>query len=504
MTVPVRVVVALLLVGISWALITPPSGAPDEDSHYVRMVGLGEGQLTGTPVPVGALPADYPMLRPGYPVERVNRESGMYRIPGRAAPVEPCNRFVPAKPFDCPAPPARTGTITARSYHARVLPTSYVLPAVVSRLGSTTTAKVYLGRLAFLLQAALFMLVTAEALGPVIGRFWPGVALLVLRATPLATFLAGTISPSGTEIAAQVACAAALLRWLWGGDRRWLWLSAGTAGVATMTRDLGYLVVPAIVVLAVVAQPDRRAAVRRITARASWPLPVAVAAGSAASLAWRLAVQPRVRFAALSARVVKISLRDDVSMVTDSVGRLGWLDVRLARRWGLLWLALAGVVLVAGCWRRRRAVVQTVVAALAWMAMNVLLLLAIRPTGFTVQARFSFGLGVAGLVTVAAAAARHAPRAPSHRSRHWVVAAALVVATVHAAAFWTMARRHAVGTRGSWWLTGARWSPPLGWPVTATVAAAACVSIVALAIDRGVEVTDPGAGPDGRARPAPR
>ena len=46
---PWLVFLSYALLMASWIVGNPPYGGPDEWSHYLRAVGLGHGQLLGTP-----------------------------------------------------------------------------------------------------------------------------------------------------------------------------------------------------------------------------------------------------------------------------------------------------------------------------------------------------------------------------------------------------------------------------------------------------------------------
>ena len=45
--VPALFGVFLLLIGVAWALATPPGAGPDEPAHYVKAMGVGGGDLYG-------------------------------------------------------------------------------------------------------------------------------------------------------------------------------------------------------------------------------------------------------------------------------------------------------------------------------------------------------------------------------------------------------------------------------------------------------------------------
>ena len=59
-----RLVIGLSLLGIAWLFGNPPFAAPDERDHFVRVLGIANGQLVGAPAPkarIGWVPARDPL-----------------------------------------------------------------------------------------------------------------------------------------------------------------------------------------------------------------------------------------------------------------------------------------------------------------------------------------------------------------------------------------------------------------------------------------------------------
>jgi hypothetical protein len=231
------VVAVLFLLGLSWVLGAAPSSSADEDSHYIRMVGLSRGDVVGRDVPIDT-PADGYTRHSGRQLQRLNVESGIYHLSPGELPADPCNRFRPAQPFVC-APRTPSATNEIRSYHARTLPMSYVIPALLSRLGTGTASKLVLGRLGFLVQACALLVVAFVACGRWLRRSPWAVGCVLTAMTPLAVYEFGVLAPSGTEFAAVVSFTAALWRALHDDEPRWWWLASALGAVAVLSRDTG-------------------------------------------------------------------------------------------------------------------------------------------------------------------------------------------------------------------------------------------------------------------------
>jgi hypothetical protein len=480
--VAIGLVATFFLVGVAWLVSNPPGAAPDEDSHYVRMVGLSYGHPLG-----GSLPQDAD-LGPtfnhfvGDARARLTAEAGSFWLPGSAPPPHPCNAFRADQPYDCAPPPTTAGHIHAISMHARTLPGSYLLPAALSRLAHSTNGKLYLGRFGYLLQDTALWALAVIAARRRLGRQRPEVyAALILSFTPLLAFQMGQLSPTGTEAMAVLAFTTWLLDALVAPDRARVWGVCVLAGVAAWSRDLGVPLVLAIaVIIAVVCRNQVRTLGRRVGAWALLPVAGAVVA-TAGAVTWRLALQYPIGSPNATLVRVRAALTSLKSIVPDSVGLVGWLDVQadpLVRR---LWaIALAGVVIRLALRRFGWALTVGVFAAF-YVALNVYLRLVLTTIGFGVQPRYTVVLaGVAVLVAsaafpVAAATGRNVV------GRVALVGAALFAAIGHASMYLVNAQRHAHGLNASpISFRHTAWHPPVGWPASLGLCALACLCVAAL------------------------
>jgi hypothetical protein len=449
----------ILVIGLAWLWCTPPSDGQDEASHYVRMVGLSQGSLFGEAIDRDAPITDHFTNTPSVAASRrLNLESGTYRLPARAAPASACNQFVGGRPYDCPeAAPSNS----ARSFHARSLPTSYALPAVMSKLGTTTIAKSTLGRLGYLLQAVALLTLAGRAVAPVVQRRGYSFSLIALAVTPLATYQLATLSPSGTEWAAALAFAATFVRVLHDPRRRWIAACAATAVIATLTRDLGIVLVPMTAVIVVSAHAERAMAAVRAPRRIA-PLIACVVAASVVAVAWRILVQAPSGTPEVSMSVAVAIVKHIASLSLFSVGRVGWLVTSSGLVVSVVWTAVGAVTVwraVAGTRRRLFALLAT---GCCWVLLNAFLEASLRPTGFGVQARYALPILSVGLLAIATVAP---VRLPSPRSeRRTLLVCGVLNAVGHLTCMVTMIVRHTQGLWHGWPFTDPAWTPPVGWP----------------------------------------
>jgi hypothetical protein len=428
MSIPAAVVGLFVVLGLCWAITTPPGGGVDEPSHYVRMVGLAQDDLFGDPIPLDTPFGDLT----GDQLVRVNSEGGLYLLPGTKREPTACNVFDVQIAYSCAPNPVTAEPQVHPSYHARYLPGSYLLPALFSRLGDTTWKTLVAGRVGFVVQNAVLLWVAALALAGWARRYrtvstGPAV-VLALSITPLLMFLSGTLSPSSTEILGVAACAAAMLRAFRDGSSRWLWTATACGAVAAWSRDLGGpAVVLAVIVVAMLEPGSReRWRERRSSDMAAWSV-LALPMDGVAELLWTVLLVVGVAMAA----------------------------VRLQPRARAV---AAGLVLV-------------------YVLVGVVLSSSMHASGFGLQGRY--------LLPVAAVLVMVLVGYGSTGSLHWGwVRVALVVAAIgQFSTLLVSAQRNAIGLNGSAIdFARAAWTPPSGWWVWLVAAALACVGLAALGL----------------------
>jgi hypothetical protein len=337
---------------------------------------------------------------------------------------------------------------------------------VVAAFATDVRRALYVARTINLLECLVLVALGLRLLGSK-----PAVMLGAgLALTPMALFSFGTYSSSGPEIAAAFCHVAALLRLRRSEETPpELWPVLLTSGVVlTTTRSLGpgWLALLDMGFIVVVGWSTVR---RLVVAGGRWGrayLPVVVTA-SATTFAWQLLVQPRPpQKARLIGEFVTRAWLDLGYQYRQQVGVLGWRDVMLPhgayRLWTVVLLALLASAVVLS---RRGWLLVGVHALICIGAMMVITVFVAYPIGGSSQGRWTLPFAISLPLVAGELIAQDSKRCP--RFRRWSPAIGLsLLAAVHVVAFWTAARRNAVGVGGPvQFLTHSLWSPPLGWMV---------------------------------------
>ncbi|HEX4775671.1 MAG TPA: DUF2142 domain-containing protein, partial [Acidimicrobiia bacterium] len=195
-----RVVGGLFLVtwllGASWALATPVTGAPDEPAHIARAASVVRGQIVPSATVVDS--------------EGVLRDSA--RVPETLAfPSPPC--FAHTGSLSCLEPVTGRGDVLVEvpSAAGRYDPAYYAFVGVPT-LVRPGEATVYVMRLLTAGLVACLLTLGVVACCELQEPRW-AIAGLALAVTPMTLFLAGSVNPSAVETAAAVALWATLLAW---------------------------------------------------------------------------------------------------------------------------------------------------------------------------------------------------------------------------------------------------------------------------------------------------
>jgi hypothetical protein len=502
---PWLVFLSYALLMASWIVANPPFGGPDEWSHYLRAVGLGHGQLLGTGSGrEGAMVIVGPTRPPSLDEKTYQDElawvaqntrkvhipagltPGWFRCPYQTDPAVSARCLNNAPPLDQPG--------DWFNPTATYQPLPYLVPAAISWLDIgpdhlsrlMRAGKALVGLL--LLGAAVFLLWNAEArLVSFTG--------LVVGVTPMAVFLAATLNPSGLEIMSAVAFSSALIRLTRDEtDRRsarWAWTVGAVSGaVLALSRTQGP--VWAVLCLAtIVPIGGVREFLRKALEHRWWSAPASIAVVVAVLLnrLWERVYGPQLPFDA-TPLVASISqgIAQLPAVLREQVGVFNYLEVSMPLLayglWGALAVALVTAALLVGSRRQR---VHLLLSAAAALTLPVLLVATtMRHTGFGLQGRYvlSFSLVVpllAGEILV-----RRFDRLRALDARQLFLPFALVAGFVQLVAWWTNARRFAVGIRGPYWFVpAAEWSPPLGWwPWLLLAVAGMCLLMATPLFDR--------------------
>lgn len=453
---------SFFLLGFAWLWATPPGGGVDETSHYVRVVGLAHGQLIGSDVE-----SNRPLAHLNeYQLERVNAEAGRFRIPGRSPAPSDCHVLDASQPFNCEQTPAVDGTIEEVSLHGRSLPGSYFIPAAFARFGNGMWSTLMLARFGMLVQNTALFAAVVWALRAVRKQdhtFSAASAVtLGLTVTPVLAFLAGTMSPSATEILAVAAFTSVLIASGRSKSMAALWAAAVLAVIASWSRDLGG---PAIVIASasvLLLEPDLRRWFRHEGAKKWFPVGLG-ALGVVSSQVWQSLMKHPLapEFGSISQVWQDVYLT--VTTLRDAVGLGGWLNTRMDPLLETMWV-LVWVVAFVAMLRRVSARTRQVVAAhgVALVVISVFVIASQRAGGFGTQGRYLLPF-VAVSVIVLATAPHDASVVNRVVSRRGAALFGSFLALGHGSAFLMAAHRHARGLSEPIDFGRAVWSPVGGW-----------------------------------------
>jgi hypothetical protein len=174
------------------------------------------------------------------------------------------------------------------------------------------------------------------------------------------------------------------------------------------------------------------------------------------------------------------------SILGEFIGNFGYLNVPLSPSVEWLW-ALAAAVLLGLAVGVGRAAARVAIAGAVLIAVAFPIYLfaaSLRFTGFGLQGRYTLPVAIVIPLVAAEAMRRGRARLPATLPAALLAAVALIAGAVQLIAWWTNAQRYAVGAGGPTWFLGvAQWSPPVGWPVWATVAVVASLLLAVFWIE---------------------
>lgn len=463
--------VGFVLVGGAWAVGMPAFGGPDEPAHAYRAIAVTSGQLRGPSIDrVEQLPDGAVFRDPATQVE----------VPADVADLAEqaeCFAFQPEVSAACQEPitddrdPVEVGTQFGRYpplYYALVGWPGQWLPATPA-IHAMRLVSVALCALPIALAAALLAGRPLRLLG------------LGLAATPTVVFLAGTVNPSGLEVALAILLWVLADRLARPGVRAGPGIVFGVAAAAVLLsamRPVSPAFVAAIAVVAAVRH-GRPGLGRELWARRDVRLATGLAtAGILLSVAWLVWADP---FGALigtsmpglsTARAAWQSLSRTPHRVIEMVGVFGWLDTYAHVPVYVAWLgvsaALVTIAGVLGRWRDRGALVLVLLGVLLMPVASEAL--QAPDLGFIWQGRYTLPLAV-GVWLVAAEVlddrldARPPRDAPG--AGLGAVIAWLALALAQLLAFAAAMRRHLDGmpARLFGWVDGAEVTPPVPGPI---------------------------------------
>ncbi|MFI5038665.1 MAG: DUF2142 domain-containing protein [Solirubrobacterales bacterium] len=460
----IRLLIGWSLLGLAWVFANPPLAAPDEQDHYIRAVGIGQGHLVGAPAPEARIGADPAEIRFDQSTQRA------VVVPAKLDPT-PFNCYLadPRLSAACIGRPPRAGAPARLVTSVGTYPPIGLLAAgAVVQAGENPPQAVLFGRLATMPIALALLIAAAAALFAPSGG-WLSLVGILAACTPTAIFLASSLNPSGLSISAGIALTASLLRiGRDTGAAAGSWMLFGLSGALLVLSHPTGLPWALLLVAGFAAFTGIRTA-RRLAREHRGPAAFGIgvfAAGAIASLAWQAIYGPSTPIAYRGIRyALGLVPKQSWGAVRDLVGGFGYLEFRLPVAVYLLWFALVAVVVIAavraGSRRERNAVLAAgalacLIPVCVWMVFG-------RAVGIGINAREYIPFLVAFPMLAGEVVYRNRDRL----SRAKVVALATVAplaGTVQFLAWYLNGRRAAVGTGGPLlFLSDPEWEPPLGW-----------------------------------------
>ncbi len=493
---PWLLIAAYALLSVAWVFGNPPGAAPDEPAHYVKALAAGQWKWVGrkvAPLPAWQPPPPYDAPEAQTNPEQLrwlNQTTRVFEIPAALSPGSfACNAFRPELTAACLRDPSQA---SAESSVADYPPFLYVVPGAVMRAAPDASKALLLGRL---VNAALALMFVGAAIWVLWCRQAPALSLLgvLVSVSPMVVFLTSGLSASGLEIASGLCLFACVIRLArsWGASR-FVWMAlAGSGGVLMMSRQLGPLWV-ALGVLFAIATLGWRSAWARVRegGRASRLALAGIATALVLNFSWELAVRapsptqpdhiPHELVGSLGELRWLLP-----SLLRQGIGVFGWLDTTMPAgaylAWGVILLMVLGTAYRMGSQRNRWTLTVMILSGIALvLALSALLM---RPIGFRPQARQLLPVATALPLFAGELILLHRRRFASLRPRNLVFYVAILAGAVQGLAWYTNARRHAVGAPGPWLFLGhEQWSPPLGWRIWLLAVMVATTALVAFGV----------------------
>jgi hypothetical protein len=480
-----RLALGWALLAVAWVFANPPFAAPDEMDHFVRAVGIAEGDLIGGRAPNVNLGADLAEIKFDKSTQRA------VAVPANLDPV-PFNCYI-VNPLDSAAclhrAPLRGPAVRLITSVGDYPPLGLLAPAVVLRSAHDPLQADRLGRVAAVIVALVLLIAAAAAVfEPAEG--WLSLIGVLAACTPTAIFLAASLNPSGLATAAGIAMSASLLRiGRPGATPGWVWVLLGLGGSALVLGHPTGLEWATLLIVGFIAF-EGLPTVRRLVRERARPASVGIgllALGILAALVWQELYGP---ITPIAYRAIRLALGRAPGYtwngLRDLVAGFGYLEFRVPLPVYLLWFAfvgaLAAIALRVGSRHERRAVVVAAVVAVllepaVWIVFG-------RAAGIGIIGREYLPVLVAFPMLCGEVVYRHRASLAA-RDATALVSLATITALLQFIAWYLNGRRSAVGMSGSLlFASHAGWSPPLGWVVWLAVGACGALLLASVPLSR--------------------
>lgn len=453
----------------TWIFTNPPGSAPDEAPHYLRALGLSQGQWLG-----GAL-VGHPYSNSGNAafVRQEETAARSVLVPAGMAPSGwACNSSQPNQTIAC----LNQATPNAQPYledtTAGTYPPWLYLPAALAIRLAPPQAQVALaaGRAATALFGLLLLLLAGLTLRSA-GRPDLAASGLLLALSPMVVFLLTELGPNGLEVVGAIcfwsAIAALWDEWPRPGATTWVALVAGGL-TATLAREVGVAwLLSGALAGAVLVGGRRLDALTPRSRRTLIAVSLALLAGGALSVGWAVALHPQVPSGLHVWRAaVPAALAHLPAVFPGQVGVFGFLDVALpwpvVAAWGAMLAILVTLAFLVGG-RRERAVLALLIVG-AFVVPVGLGTVALEPFGAAVQGRYVLPFTVAVPILAGRVLAARSDRLGEATPRRLLAYLTAAAAAIQLLALYVNAHRYEVGVDGrKWFLPVAVWTPAGGW-----------------------------------------
>lgn len=447
----------------AWAVATPLMGVPDEPAHVIKAAAVVRGELTGREMPDGGA-------------------FQLVTVPAGIAYYDSFGCFAQHKDITPACVPPFEGDINAlvdaRTSAGNYNPVYYAIVGLPSLVNSGAGA-VYGMRLINVVLSCLFLSFAFSALSEMRQRKW-AMAATAVSVTPMVLFLNGAVNPNALEYATSAALLANLLLLLersadTDAYRRYVPIVTAAACLLANTKGLSLLWLALIAVTACIlgTSPQIKALSRNVWV---W------AGASAIGLACAFALYWLTRHDSLSSNPfeaagyspwagAEIMMDRTFDYATGYVGQFGWLEVPAPLGAFVLWLGLAGaLVMAAGVLTRGRTQAATVFLLAALLLLPPLIQAqAVGTIGIIWQGRYILALFVPLLMVCGIALDRIDPGAFSPQTASILNGTAVLVVIFQLWTFLQTLRRYVTGwaldRRWIEMITNPSWQPPGGTPL---------------------------------------
>lgn len=459
---------ATILLVLAWTMSNEPWSGPDEGSHFLRALEISQGKLLGPKIP-------YPWNLTPLARSFVDHDTRAVYVPAAMSPsIESCADRKPDLRGCIEATP--TG-----DYY----PLPYLLPAAAIAVAHSAVTALWASRVLEGLLCALCFIAALALLweGTVVSVLGPLLAL-----TPMAMFVASILNPSGLEIAANLACAAAALRMARGRIDLFGAVALATGGAITILSfqaGPGNVVLDVLFALALTPRRHLLEQARIHRRRLGWVAAILLLALVLWLLYNHVSGVDHTPFGmAPFWKSLDAGLAQLEPALRDAVGNFGALTIHPPMAARILWWTLTALViaggLVCGDTRRRLVLLLVVLVCAAYPVLSFAWIY--RHSGFGLQGRQV--LPALMLIPLYAGEVVFWRARSTGRSMELEVLAATVLAVwavLEGYMWWFNARAaaHAPGTVRFW--AYARWAPPGGWIPWIVLAALAIGGFLATA-----------------------